>query len=78
MILDMSSILKFLALYFIFCILQYTISLLSSIFDVLAAYFAVLLVEFQEKLSNEKEKEQEEDCIGFKISSDDEGEEDEE
>ena len=76
MMLDMSSILKFLALYFIFCILQYTISLLSSIFDVLAAYFAVLLVEFQEKLS--KEKEQEEDCIGFKISSDDEDEEDEE
>ena len=49
----------------------------SSIFDVLAAYFAVLLVEFQEKLSNEKEQK-EEDCIGFKISSDSEDEEDEE
>ena len=77
MVLDMSSILKFLFLYFIFCILQYTVSLLSSVFDVLAAYFAVLLVDFQDKLAKEKEEsDTDTDCIGFKCKE--EGDEDEE
>ena len=65
--LDLDSVLKFLLLYFLFCLLQYIISLLGTVFDLAAAYLGVLLVDYQEKLDVEKDKKEELSCIGFQV-----------
>lgn len=74
--LDLSSVLKFFSLYFLFCLLQYVISLLETVFNLITAYLGVKLVEYQEKLDAEEKKQQETSCIGFQIPTDTEGKED--
>ena len=65
--LDLSSVLKFFSLYFLFCLLQYVISLLETVFNLITTYLGVKLVEYQEKLDSEEKKQQETSCIGFQI-----------
>lgn len=67
MILDLGSVVKFLLVYVLFCVIQYVVSLLSTVFDLISAYLACKLVDFQEKLDKEKEGKEEQNCIGFQI-----------
>lgn len=81
MILDLGSVVKFLLVYVLFCVIQYIVSLLSTVFDLISAYLACKLVDFQEKLDKEKEDKEEQNCIGFQIptnSTEKEEEEDDE
>lgn len=76
---DLDSVIKFLLIYLLFCFIQYFVSLLGTIFDLISAYLACKLVDFQEKLDAESEKESETNCIGFQAPTitDDEEEDNE-